>query len=193
MAISASGVMDKVSAYAKTTEGQKRMRDKIQSYINGSDPHVKSTGKTYGGGVIMTEKEMMAAAKDLIAMLRASAASAGLPASVMEHVESFAFTKPFVAPDGSASIQIYMTDNPYRESLMPQKYGGVDNIVAIFNNGYTASDRVYGKSHDKKIVSLDKRQGSFFMQKAVDEFMAKYSASYDVSVDLNPQYSGAWG
>lgn len=192
MALSTGDIMSKLNAYAQSSEGQKRMNDKIRSYRNGSDPHVAATGKTYGGGSIMTERQMIAAAKELISMIKSAAASAGLPASVMEHVESLDYTYPFGLPDGSMGIQIYITDDPKRPSLYPEKYSGVDNIVAIFNNGYTAGNSVYGKWHDKKIRSLDKRQGSFFMQKAVDAFMAAYG-DYDVSVDINSDYSGAWG
>jgi len=185
MAISASSIMSKLNAYVKTQEGQKKMDDKIQAYRKGADPRVAATGKTYGGGSIMNEKEMISAAKELIAMVRSAAATAGLPLSVMEHIESLDYTMPFINADGSASIQIYMSDNPHRDSLMPQKYGGVENIVAIFNSGYSADGRVYGMWHGKKIASLEQRQGSFFMQKAVNAFEAKYGSKYDVSVDLS--------
>lgn len=193
MAIDAGGIMSKLNAYAKTPEGKKKIDDKIQSYRKGSDPNVNASGRTYGGGVIMTEKEMMKAAKELIAMVRSAAASAGIPASVMDHIESLDYTTPFINEDGSASIQIYMTDNPHRDSLMPKKYDGVHNIVATFNCGYSADGRVYGMWHGNKIASLEQRQGSFFMQKAVDAFVAKYGNKYDVSVDLSSEYSGAWG
>ena len=192
MAISAAALMGKVEAYAKTPAGQKKMSDKITSYRNGSDAHVSQAGRTYGGGSIMTEKQMIAAAKELISMIKSAAASAGLPASVMEHIESVDDTYPFGLPDGSMGIQIYITDDPKRLSLYPEKYSGVDNIVAIFNNGYTAKDRVYGDFRSKYAYSLVKRQGTFFMQKAIDEFMSKYSAEYDVSVELDPIYNGAW-
>ena len=193
MALSTGDIMSKLNVYAQSSEGQKRMNDKIQSYRKGSDPHVKATGKTYGGGSIMNDKEMIKAAKELISMVRSAAASAGLPTSVMEHVESLDHTMPHINADGSASIQIYITDNTHRDSLMPQKYGGVENIVAIFNSGYSADGRVYGVWHGEKIVSLEQRQGSFFMQKAVNAFEAKYGSKYDVSVDLSSEYSGAWG
>lgn len=191
MAISVSSIMSKLNAYAKTSEGQKKMDDKIQAYRKGADPRVAATGKTYGGGSIMNEKEMISAAKELIAMVRSAAATAGLPASVMEHIESLDYTTPFINADGSASIQIYMSDSPHRDSLMPQKYGGVENIVAIFNSGYSADGRVYGAWHGKKIASLPERSGSFFMQKAINAFEAKYGNKYDVSVELSQEYGGA--
>lgn len=183
--------MGKVEAYAKTPAGKKKMSDKIAYYRSGSDPHVASTGKTYGGGKIMTVDQMIDAAKDFVAMLKRSAASANLPSSVMEHVESFMFTTPYITQDGSASIDIYMSEAPGRASLYPEKYGYVDNIVAVFNNGYdTNGKRVYGKWHGENTASLDKRQGSFFIQSAVSEFLNKYGTEYDISVEVDPLYSG---
>lgn len=192
MPLSTAGVMSKLNEFANSPEGKKLMSDRIRSYKNGSDPHVSATGRTYGGGKIMTDKQMIAAAKKLIAIVRSTAASSGLPSSVMEHIESLDYTMPFELPDGSKGIQIYISDNPKRESLYPQKYAGVDNIVAIFNNGYTAGNFVYGKWHGNNIRSLDKRQGSFFMQKAIDQFLSTYS-EFDISVDLSPEYGGAFG
>ena len=192
MAISVSDLLSKLQDYVNTSAGKKKIDDKIMSYRKGLDPKVKSTGRTYGGGVIMTEKQMVSAAKDLISMIRSAAAQEDLPASVMEHIESFDYTLPYITANGSFQIQIYMTDDPKRESLNPNKYGGVDNIVAIFNNGYTANNRIRGEWHGKRTLSLDKRQGSFFMQKAVDSFNAKYGSQFDISVWLNPNYGGAW-
>lgn len=191
MSLGSSGIMAKLQDYARTPEGKKKMDDKIKAYRSGKDPKVKATGKTYGGGQIMTEKDMVKAAKELIAMVRSAAAAAGLPASVMEHIESLDYTSPFINADGSASIQIYMSDDPHRDSLMPKKYGGVDNIVAIFNSGYSADGQVYGKWHGKKIASLTERPGSFFMQKAISTFESKYGEKFDVSVSINPEYGGA--
>lgn len=192
MSLSTADIMGKLNEFANSSEGKKVMADKIRSYKNGSDPHVTATGRTYGGGKIMTDRQMIFAAKKLIEIVRSTAASSGLPNSVMEHIESLDYTMPFELPDGSKGIQIYISDNPKRESLYPQKYAGVDNIVAIFNNGYTAGDFVYGKWHGNSVRSLDKRQGSFFMQKAVDQFLAAYS-EFDVSVDLSTEYSGVFG
>lgn len=192
MALNASDLMSILNDYSKTADGKKKIDAKIKSYQNGSDPKVSASGKTYGGGIIMTKKQMVNAAKDLLAMLRVAGAKEGLPDSVMEHIESFDYTLPCVTADGSFVIQIYMTDDPKRESLYQKKYDGVDNIVAVINNGYTASDVVYGKWHGKKAVSLDKRQGVFFMQKAIDSFNEKYGEKYNISVWLNPIYDGAW-
>lgn len=192
MAIDERSIMSKLNAYAKTSAGKKKMEAKIQSYRNGSDPGVRSSGRTYGGGVIVTEREMMDAATELVSMLRSAAASVNLPVSIMEHIESFRVLPPKIEPDGSATVEIYMADSPARASLYPEKYDYVDNIVAIFNNGYTAKNKVYGKWHGVNVSSLDKRQGLFFMQKAVDAFIDKYGSKLNVTVSLDPIYNGAW-
>lgn len=190
MAIDIGTIMSKVNSYAKTSDGKKRMDDTIRSYRMGGDSRVNATGKTYGGGSIVTEAEMASMARDMLAMLRRAAASADLPASVMEHIESFRFSTPFIEADGSATVQIYMTDSPGRPSLYTEKYShGVENIVAIFNCGYDASGVVYGKWHGEKIVSKDHRDGKFFMQAAINEFNAKYGGEFDVVAELDAEYS----
>ena len=193
MAISESSIMSKLQDYTKTDAGRKKMDDIIQSYIKGSDPRVRSTGKTYGGGRIITKKQMTQAAKEFLAILRTTAASSGLPASVMDHIESFDYSEPYEAPDGSMGIMIYMTDNPSRASLKPKKFPqGVDNIVMLLNTGYEASGETSGPWHGHWVRSMPKREGLWFMQKAVDEFEVRYGTKYSVTVVLNPEYDGAF-
>lgn len=193
MAIDEYTIMGLINAYANSPEGKKKMDTKIKSYINGKDPLVNRDGVTLGGSKIMTRNAMKRAAKDLISMIISTAAQEGVPASVLENIESLDYTDPYDTGDGEKGIAIYITDDPKRPSLYREKYDGVDNIVAIFNNGYTADGFVYGKWHGKKTRSLDKRQGSFFMQKAIDTFMEKYGSDFNISVELNPLYDGAFG
>lgn len=90
--------------------------------------------------------------------------------------------------DGNAfTIDINFEGNLYRSSLAPDKYGGVDNIVALLNNGYDAGKYVYGiwKGHEglyteETIRSLPNRAGAHFIQEAVEEFNSTYGAEYGV-------------
>ena len=84
-------------------------------------------------------------------------------------------------------IDINFEGNLYRSSLAPDKYGGVDNIVALLNNGYDAGKYVYGiwKGHEglyteETIRSLPHRAGAHFIQEAVEEFNSTYGAEYGV-------------
>lgn len=76
----------------------------------------------------------------------------------------------------------------YRPSLNPAKYGGVDNIVALFNNGYKASDYVYGNWHGNRVRSTISRPGLNFMQEAVSDFNGGYGAANDIVAKLSGEY-----
>lgn len=191
MAVNIGGVMSKLKSYVSSPAGRSRIDSKLKSYRNGSDPYVNKTGKTYGGDIIITEGEMIAAANELISMVRTAAASAGLPASVMSHVESLYMTPPVINEDGSAIINIIMGDSPHRESLAPESYAGINNIVALFNNGYSAGARVYGEWHGRRVGSRQSREGLSFMQSAVEAFQSQYGSKYGVTVMLSSEYGGA--
>lgn len=72
-----------------------------------------------------------------------------------------------------------------RQSLYPSKYpDGIGNIAALMNTGYSAKDYVYGTMPDgRRGRSLISREGSWFMQAAVKEFMQMYGAGITVEVD----------
>lgn len=188
-------IMRKVEEWSKSDEGQKRMKSKIKDYQSGKNSKVNSTGKTHGGGVILTETAITDLAKDFLDILRKTAASCDLPASVMEHIESFECADPVINDDSSASIAIYMKDDAYRPSLYPEKYPrghekSMTNIVAAFNRGIHANGEVFGIWKDKRIVSLQTREGKWFIQRAVEEFEALHGAKYGVTVRIDSEYSG---
>lgn len=72
-----------------------------------------------------------------------------------------------------------------RPSLYPSKYpDGIGHIAALMNTGYSAKDYVYGTMPDgRRGRSLISREGSWFMQAAVKEFMQMYGAGITVEVD----------
>lgn len=57
----------------------------------------------------------------------------------------------------------------FRPSLVPERYGGVTDMFALFNNGYVANSYVYGMWHGSSIRSLVSRFPSHFIQDSVDE------------------------
>lgn len=190
MSLSEAEIMARLNKWVTSSEGQKRISEKLISYRSGADQHVNSTGKTYGGSTIITYDQMEIAARDFISILRRHAASAGLPASVMEHIESFYSAPIVVNADGSASIDISMADNPHRESLQPDDFDGLDNIVAAFNSGIDAKGSVFGTWKSRGIDTWSKRsrKGLHFIQAAVSEFNAHYGAKYNVTVTIDSQY-----
>ena len=182
--------MQKLEAYAKTDEGKKKIEETVRSIRRGEGRSGR-TGRTEAGDVVVTYPQMEAAARELIALIRQRAASVDLPASVMAHIESFEASPLVEHDDGSASIEIKMLDNPHRDSIQPLIYPrGADNIVALFNSGYSADGAVYGpwESAGLNVWTRKSRRGLYFLQDAISAFNSMYGEKYNVTVTLDAVY-----
>ena len=202
MAVNLDSIMKKVDRFSKSVEGKKRIQAVLDRYKK------EGVRKTAAGDVIVTEDMMHEAAAKLIHVLRQTAAGFGLPASVMEHFDSLDASNPIEMPDGSTVMYIYFVDNLHRESLDPDSYGGVDNIIAVLNNGYSAGDYVYGwwEGHEPTennayrsgwtggrlgrayIRSRKDREGLRFIQQAISDFNGNYGSDYNVTAVAGDDY-----
>lgn len=199
--INMDSIMKKVVDYSKTPGGKAKMREVIQQY------RADGVGKTGAGGKIITEKDMFAAASRLIDVLRSTAQSYDLPASVMRHFDSLECSKIKKMPDGSSVIYIYFEDDLHRESLYDDYYDeGAYNIVALLNHGYHAKDHVYGSWEGHRptgearfdatrtidtspwIKSKKDREGLYFIQRAIQDFNGNYGSEYNVTATVSEDY-----
>ena len=198
-AINLDAVLKKVVACSHTNAGKAKMREVIQRY------KANGTGRTAAGDKIVTEADMQAAASKMIDVLRSTARSYGLPASVMRHFDSLECSKIHEMPDGSSVIYIYFGDDLHRDSLYSDGYDGVRNIVALLNNGYHARNYVYGdwaghsptgeSGFDGRSVgtsayirSRKDREGLHFIQKAIQDFNGNYGAEFHVAAVAGDDY-----
>lgn len=92
-------------------------------------------------------------------------------------------------------MEINFTDDLTRESLEPARYGGVKNIIAIFNNGYPsdksrseAISHVSGLWHGEYTTALDSRQGLYFLQDAVNDFNLNYGMPLGMFAEVGAVY-----
>lgn len=191
--ININSIMEKVKTFSESSEGKRQMKERIQEY--------KKSGKsgTAAGGVLATDKDMQAAAQELIQLLQNEARNADLPPSVMMHFSALNCSTPQKMPDGSSIVYVRFGGDLYRDSLEDGDGGytgeGIDNIIALFNNGYHASRSVYGiwRSHstpteDLWIPSKKDREGLFFVQKAIDAFNNSYGATHHVTAVAGNDY-----
>lgn len=183
MSINMGSIMGKVRAYANSPEGKARMK----SYVNGQIASGKTT--TDSGAQVVNLAEMEGAAAALANMVISAAASSGVPGSVMAAVSSISSTAPYKVSDTGYRIDLFFTANLHRESLYSEGYDGVHNIIALFNNGYMASNTVYGLWHGKNIRSKIAREPLDFMQSAVSQFNASYGGTYHAVATLSGEYS----
>lgn len=197
--INLDSIMKKVTAYSRTDSGKAKMHEVIQRYRS---DRVEKTG---AGDRVMTETDMWTAASKMISVLRSTAQSYGLPASVMRHFDNLGCSKIYEMPDGSSVIYIYFEDDLHRDSLYSEGYDGINNIVALLNNGYHARDYVYGdwdghrptgeavfdgRSIDTSayIRSRKDREGLHFIQQAIQDFNGNYGTDYNVTAVAADDY-----
>lgn len=183
--INLDSIMKKVTAYSRTDSGKAKMRDVIERYKK------EGINRTVTGSRVMTEKDMWTAATKMIDVLRSTAQSFGLPASVMQHFDSLECTKIYKMRDGSSEIHIFFGDDLHRDSLQPENYEGARNIIAILNNGYDEKheiENVWGKWHGVRIHGLSQRTGLQFIQQAVMDFNSNYGADYNVTAFVGEEY-----
>lgn len=183
-------ILAKVDYWKESDKGRKRMKKTLDNYVR------NNVGKTQAGSPVLTRKAINDYGNKLIQAIQNTALSCDLPDSVAAHFSSLKRGKTAILPDGSYIMEISFTDDLTRESLEPQRYGGVRNIVAIFNNGYPsdvgrseAISNVYGWWHSEYIHALGARQGLHFMQTAVDDFNQTYGSKFGIHATVGEIYS----
>lgn len=204
-ALSADSIMQKLHAWAGTPEGQRRMKDKVVQYRR------EGKKETCAGAKLVDEKEMVFAALDFISILKSVANSyassggdGGIPPSVLAHFNSLSYDAPQNIGDGIFQVRINFATDLSRPSLENDLgYEGIDNIIAVFNNGTNASASVYGwwNGHSPKgeslyrsgygsesawIKSKPHREGLHFIQEAVRQFESSAKNKYNYSVSVFP-------
>lgn len=205
MNINMGSIMSKVSSYAKSAEGKGRMKE----YIG----QCRSQGRseTLAGSTIITEEEMVNASRKMVQLIQEAGRAAELPESVMKHLQDLEVSPVTHRKDGSAVIYIYFSGDLYRESLEDGLGGhtgdGINNIVALFNNGAHASDFVYGhwNGHNPTGVALERaggdltpgfawvrsrkdREALHFIQDAVANFNDTWGTLYNATAIAGEDY-----
>lgn len=201
--INIGSIMNKVGAYSRSVEGKLRMKERINKYAS------EGQNKTAGGSKVMTEDDMYRAAYKMMDVLKQTAKESDLPPSVMQHILTMDCSKPYKMPDGHMEIWIYFGGDMHRESLEDGDGGhtgeGVNNIVALFNNGAHTSDYVYGwwNNHSPTGEALTRsshvdgfawvrskkdREALHFIQQAVGDFNGNYGYDFNVTAVAGDDY-----
>lgn len=205
MNINMSSIMSKTKAFSESSEGKRRMEACIEKYIK------DGRKATATGDKIITEDMMYEAAGKFITVLRATANEMDLPDSVLKHFDSLSCSRPIKIPDGSTEIYVYFEDDLHRDSLDDGINGytgeGINNIIALLNNGTHAKGYVYGywEGHEPTgesifragsdlhakyawVRSKKDRDPMRFIQQAIIDFNGNYGAEYGVTAIAGDQY-----
>jgi len=189
--------MEKLQAYANTATGKKRMKDCIKAARD-------TGGRLASGESVFGQKEMAEMGEALADMIRVR-----LPASIADVGKTLTCMPPVEHPDGSFEVVLKFDSDALRRDSLENDlgYDGINNIVALFNNGYHAKNYVYGwwNGHKPSSSEVSFRSGSdgdyawvrsekerealLFMQDAVNDFNAVCGNKYGVVVQLGSDYT----
>jgi hypothetical protein len=137
-----------------------------------------------------------------INMLEINARMCDLPITVMRHVESmenepYSFDPSLMEFSTILYFKDKRTGATRRESLLVEggeaynlRTGdGIDDIVSLFNNGYSASARVWGLWHGEHTGSRMWRPPLHFIEKTIAQFNAAFRVH---GIDASFWYTGDW-
>lgn len=202
MNINMNAIMGKARAWSESPDGKRRMKDVIEKYSK------EGRDTTAAGGKLFNEKSMWEAAVKFIDVMKSTARSYNLPASVMEHIDGMS-SGSIIKTQNGYELPLYFFGDLHRESLEADEesvdywssrgFGrhtgpGIDNIVALFNNGYDDSREpiktVYGlwASTGQFVHNKQEREALRFIQQAVMDFNSNYGAEYNVTAVPSAAY-----
>ena len=181
--INKASIQAKVRQFGNTPAGKAKAENVLQTKIE--------TGVSLCTiiGDVTTEADMVAAGQHMKALLLSHAS--GMPASLLGLVSAIDVGAPVNCGDGKYTITLNFSGNLVRQSLAPSVYDPVDNILALFNNGYNARNFVFGEwpGHGYTGSKLA-RLGNHFVNRACATFNSVYGSQYHAKAEANSQYVG---
>lgn len=169
--INMESILAKAKAHMKSNVGQSKV-DSVVSKIMLGNIRLQS------GGTNHTPEE---AATKFIEVLRDSISSAGLSEGAIRAVSNIEHSSAHSIGHNTYIIGVYFVGDMSRPSLDEAMYGGINDIVALFNNGVDHTMRpVHGLWHGKETWSKTVIPGTHFIEQAVTDFMGNYAYEYNV-------------
>ena len=194
-------IEDKLRRYFRSEKFQKKCDETVKRY------NAEGYNKTNSGSELANDKTFAEMTAAMAGFIEARAAKDGVPDSVLRNIRSLRFFQSKLTGDNRwHEVKMFFDSDYSRPSLYEDGYDGIDNIIALFNNGYVARQSVYGAWDGHKptgesifhsytaensphIPSKIGRPTLEFMQKAVHDFNAEYGEKYKIKVVLGDVYS----
>lgn len=168
--LNTASILGKVNKYLGSSVGKKKINESAKLIMSGSLPHS-------GKGSVHTPEE---AAEKLCSCLRNAANSSGLSAGQAEAVSGWEYGSPVDLGNGTWAITVSPGGATERESLVPEKYGGVD-IYSLLDKGVDHTmKQVWGEWHGNYTGSRTVIPGSHFIDQGISDFEGNYGTEYGV-------------
>lgn len=181
-----SSTLSKAEACMKTSERKRECKNIVDKKIVGSLNTV--SGRSGANNVTAAANRFVEILKECITECAGLDFSNGdLGETAIEALEKITIgTAKEYGTGNCYSIPInFSMEDRHRDSLAPDMFSGVDDIVVLLNNGYPRDGHemgvVYGKWHGRNIQNLRDRQGAHFIESAVHKFMTSEARKYGVT------------
>lgn len=173
--INMESIMAKAQANMGSNAGQAKVNNMVTKVMLGSIT-LKSGGKTH------TPEE---AAEKFIDVLRNSISSSGISSDAASAISELSHSSAVPVGANTYTIEIFFTGDLSRPSLAPGRFGGINNLAALLNNGVDHTMRpVHGMWHGHETWSRTVIPGAHFVDDAVSSFMGNYASEYNV-IDIS--------
>lgn len=185
--INMSSIIPKIKAYTSSSDGKKQVNQAMQKVLFNINARVmKHTPEEIAASFVSTMLEAVKGTQG------AGSQGGVLGESAVAAVSNFSAGTATTSEKGGSTIitiPFNFEGNLHRDSLYSSQYSGVDNIVALLNNGYSAKSTVYGIWHGNRIRSLQDRSGAGFIQTAVRQFWDRYASEYNIiDIEIDGAY-----
>lgn len=173
--INMGSILAKAQAHMGSNAGQAKVNTTVEKVMLGRIT-LKSGGKTH------TPEE---AAEKFIEVLRNSIGSSGVSSDAAAAISELSHSSAVRVGANVYTIEVFFTGDLSRPSLVPGKYGGINNLAALLNNGVDHEmNRVHGIWHGHETWSRTVIPGAHFVDDAVSSFMGNYASEYNV-IDIS--------
>lgn len=170
--INMKSILAKAQSHMESKVGQSKVDNVISKVMLGNI-------RLQSGGTTHTPEE---AASKFIEVLQSSINSAGLSEGAIKAISNIEYGSARNIGHSTYIIGVYFVGDMTRPSLDEATYGGINDIVALFNNGVDHTMHpVHGMWHGKETWSRTVIPGTHFIEQAVTDFMGNYASEYNVT------------
>lgn len=155
----------------KSDVGKKRIDEVIKDSMNNRTP-------LQSGKVVHSPED---AASKFVEVLKNSINTSGLSDDAVNAVSNIESGNATASSRNKYIIRISFAGDLTRPSLDEEKYGSIEDIVMLLNNGVDHTmRRVHGMWHGKETWSKTVIPGTHFIEQAINDFMNNYASEYNV-------------
>ena len=190
--VNTAAILKKAKAFLKSNEGQQREQAVVDNYmLNGGalegGSNIKSM--THAGDAFIEVLDKTISGTPAYLGSTYGSGGGGLGPTAIEAIRQIDHTGPTKEGKYKYKVDVNFTGEKHRESLEPEKYGGVDNIIKLLNSGYSAKGKVSGVWHGDEISSLQYRSGAHFIEQSVASFKGRAAEFGIKNIQISDEYS----